>query len=62
MRRFIPTMLIAVSLLAGTLSLSGCLVVPTRGHGHSGHDNRGHGHDRGHDRDHDHDRGGNHRH
>lgn len=52
MRRFMSTVLIALSLLTGTLSLSGCLIAPPRDHGYGHHDNRGHGHD--HDHDHDH--------
>lgn len=60
MRRFMSTVLIALSLLTGTLSLSGCLIAPPRDHGYGHHDDRGRGHDRNHD--HDHDRDGNHWH
>lgn len=59
MRRFISTVLIAASVLMGTLALNGCIVVPPRDHGyivrHDGHDQR-------HDRDRDHDRDGDHWH
>lgn len=64
MRRFISTTLIAASLLAGTLSLTGCIVAP-RDHGrvvrHDGPEHRhDHDHDGDHDHGHDHDHDGNH--
>ena len=48
MRRFMTTTLIAASVLAGSLSLQGCIVVPPRDHGYVGYH---HDHDRGHDHD-----------
>jgi hypothetical protein len=61
MRRFMTTTLIAASVLVGSLSLNGCIVVPPRDHGYVGHHrdhDRRHDNDRHHDRDRDRDRDG----
>lgn len=53
MRR-LTLILVAASLLLGTLSLSGCIIAPPhRGYDHRSYDRDGHHHDRRHDdRDH----------
>ena len=63
MRRFMPTLLVATTVLLGTLSLGGCIVPSHRDHGHSAHrDGPDRHHDGQHDHDHDRDRGGDHGH